>query len=571
MKSTLYLCVSLFLFLMIAELCPVSVCGQDPIQEPVYLPREMNVLDHSDLPNVFPRSSQPAQTLLIFDAQSLSRSTQDFVASIQGLVNREQPQFYLILSRNRISPIVEEGRRESIDQVWLEWLKERQYVESYSQIENVEGLIARFKIRDVVVVDPELPAGINIATMLSAVRGIPMAYPEDVEKYGLNPIEDTRGRWKTNIEAYQWAFQNLWPELNHAAIAVFSPNIHGHLRDYLVGQKIFTFWLPNADYRDAATTDHDLKDFEDIIKQMPVNIPVLGYPHGPGRDSGIGEGSGVLLLSKYAKFLVPTDWHTNLSIWTGWDPKTSPLKQPEPRKLMYDPSKLYLCVLVSDGDNMNLWLDFMPTEKYWRNPLRGQFPIAWTLGPAMLQLHAPLLDYYYESMTPKDSFGCAVSGLGYMYPKHYGEAYGSHQEEIFRRYLELTNQFNQKLNLRWYWGTIIGDRGGVQWDAIAKQLNGMTCLMEGYGRQWWKDEPYLTNGIPTFHFMNDALPEKETAEQVHRFLRRRDPKFGVIFIQNWEYDLEKIKTLMNGIEGEIEWVLPEELADLFLQSQSSVE
>ncbi|WP_459557332.1 GxGYxYP domain-containing protein [Lacunimicrobium album] len=539
--------------------------GQETSGTPVYPSRSVDA-SRDQLPTVFPRSAIPADKLFVFNAVALPRETQALVASIQGLVNREKPELYLILSRNRINPIVEEGRREPIDRVWLDWLTEKDYVESHTPIESIESLLAQYQIRDVVVIDPAFPASVNIATMISSVRGIPMAYPSDVEKYKLNPVEDTRGRWKTNIEAYQWAWENLWPQMNQSAIAIFSPNINGHLRDYLVEHKIFTFWISNKDYQDDFTTNHDLEDFKKMLKQMPVNIPVLGYPNSGGKDSGIGEGLGVKLLSDHGKFLVPTDWHTNLSVWTGWDHKTQPLKHLETRKLTYDPAKRYLCILVSDGDNMNLWLDFMPTEKYWRSPLRGKFPVAWTMGPAMLQLHAPLLDYYYDSLTPMDSFGCAVSGIGYMYPLHYGEAYGSHQQEILKQYHQLTNQFNEKLNLRWYWGTIVGERGGTQFADVARELKGMTCLMEGYGRQWWRDEPYLTDGIPTFHFLNDAVPEKQTEEQVTRMLRRRDPKFGIVFIQNWEFDMEKMKKLMDGIEGEVEWVLPEELADVYLQS-----
>ncbi|OYP38036.1 GxGYxYP domain-containing protein [Rhodopirellula sp. MGV] len=539
-----------------------TVSAQSEFPEPVFIERPAEVQE------VCPQAKTPAKKLFVFDARALPRNTQAFVASVQGLANREQPELFLLLSENRIRPLgTEGGRRQSIDQVWLDWLVDKEYVTDREAIESVEDLIERYSVQEVVVVDPKLPAGLNVAMMIASVRGIPMAFPEDVERFRLKVAEDTRGRWTTNKEAYAWAWENLWPEMNQNAIAVFSPVIHGHLRDYLVQHKVFTFWISHPDYRDEATTDGDLDAIKAMLAKMPVNIPVFGYPNGGGKDTGIGEGLGVKLLSDHGKFLIPTDWHTNLSVWSGWEAKTTSIKQPETRKLSYDPAKRYLCLLVSDGDNMNLWLDFMPTEKYWRSPLRGELPIGWTMGPAMLQLHGPLLDYYYNSQTAFDSFGCAVSGLGYMYPLHYGEAYGPKQAEIFRRYLDMTNQFNQQLGLRWYWGTIVGERGGEQFADVAKQLKGMECLLEGYGRQWWRDEPYLTDGIPTFHFLNDAVPAKETVAQVKRMLRRRDPKFGVVFIQNWEFDMQKIKDLTEQIDGDVEWVLPEELADLYLQSQ----
>ncbi|MCC9601887.1 hypothetical protein LOC67_15100 [Stieleria sp. JC731] len=553
----------------IACCCIAFGNAQAQIPDPVFV-HDADLSDNDrHVPSVFPQANQPADDLFVFDARRLPRHTQAFVASIQGLANRQQPELYLILSGNRIRPFdPARPRRDSIDRVWLDWLSSNEYVKSSPRIESVEALIEKYVSGGVVVVDPSLPASLNVATMISAVQGIPLAFPEDVERFQLKVAEDTRGRWSTNIEAYKWAWENLWPQMNHAAIAILSPRFHGHLRDYLVQQKIFTFWISHPDYRDAATGEDDLAEIKRLLLKMPVNIPVFGYPNAGGEDTGIGEGLGVKLLSDHGKFLVPTDWHTNLSIWTGWKSKAETLKQPSRPKLKYDPNKRYLCLLVSDGDNMNLWLDFLPTERNWRSPLRGSLPIAWTMGPAMLQLHGPLLDYYYGSLTPNDSFGCAVSGLGYMYPLHYGEAYGKHQAEILQRYLALTNQFNKGLDLTWYWGTIIGERGGEQFAAVAEELDGMTCLLEGYGRQWWRDEPYLTDGIPTFHFLNDAVSAEQTVAQVRRNLRRRNPQFGVVFIQNWEFDFDEIKELTEQIEGDIQWVLPEQLADLYLQSKA---
>lgn len=520
--------------------------------------------------SVFPRAKQPAEVLRVFDARALPKQTQSMVASIQGLVNRETPELYLLLSRNRIRPLdgdSQQGRRQSIDQVWLDWLQQHQYCRVADSIETLNSLLETYQIRDVVVVDPELPAALNIATMVSAVRGIPLAYPEDVERFDLNPVEDLRGRWKTNIEAYQWAWEELWPQLNPRAIAVLSPEIGGHLRDYLVQQRVFTFWISHADYQDDYTSDQDLPIFKKMLEQMPVNIPVVGYPNHGGVDTGIGEGLGVKLLTDYGKFLVPTDWHTNLSVWTGWNPRTT-LKQPEVVEPTFDPTQRYLTILVSDGDNMNLWLDFMPSHRYWRSPQRGKFPVAWTMGPAMLELHAPLLDYYYPSMTANDSFGCAVSGLGYMYPQHYGSAFGEHHDEILKRYLQMTNRFVQKLDMNWYWGTIVGERDDGNFQQVARELKGMEVIFEGYGRQWWRDAPYLSAGVPVMHFLNNAVNEEETRRQVLRRLERDQPQFGVVFIQNWPFDMDEIRQLMEACGPEYQWVGPAQLGRLYRQSLS---
>ena len=526
---------------------------------------------------VFPRSGKPAPLMYLFDTLKCDRHTKTLIATAQGIINRNTPQLYLVLTGAKIKPLNEAlNNYESInmDIAWMDWLVENDYLGSIKRLNSVEELFSQFNLKKVVLVDPDFPATLNIGCMVAAVEGAAVAYPEHVEKYNLDVIQDLRGRWRTNAEAYQWAFENLWKEMDQSVIACITPAINAHLRDYLVGKKIFTLWMSNPESKNPYASKNELDIMKGILAKMPVNIPVLGYPSFGGSEQGLGEGPGVKTLSDYGKYLVPTDWRTNLSVWTGLEAKTKEFKQLPPRDIKLKDNKTYATFLISDGDNMNMWLDFVPGRKYWNSPLRGKIPLAWSIGPGMIDMQAPLLDYYYSSLTPMDSFGCAVSGIGYMYPHDYGSAYGDNQGKVLDGYINITNKYMKKLDLTWIWTTIIGEHAGENLQKFTSKLDNLEVLFEGYGRQWWRDEPYTVNDVPIFHFVNDAVSPEQSLKETLRNVPKDKPSFVVIFIQNWPFTLQKIDEMRQALGSEYEFVRPDELAKLYKdhkakESQSS--
>ena len=49
----------------------------------------------------------------------------------------------------------------------------------------------------------------------------------------------------------------------------------------------------------------------------------------------------------------------------------------------------------------------------WLEPHRGQVPITWGVCPWIYENYPAMMEYYYDSMTEKDSFAPATSGYGY--------------------------------------------------------------------------------------------------------------------------------------------------------------
>jgi hypothetical protein len=519
---------------------------------------------------IFPRSAKPSDPLYVYNAMDCDEHAKTLLTTSQGIINRDIPQLYLIYHHASIPSLVNSCNKDEVvqaDIAWLDWLKKNDYLKRTVKLNSPEEVLRRFGINKAVIVDPNFPATLNIACMIASVEGVAVAYPEQVEKFGLEVIEDLRGKWKTNSEAYQWAFDNLWPKMNQTIIGCLTPAISSHTRDYLVAKKVFTIWLGNTDLKTEHSSENELDVMKSMLGKMPVNIPIIGYPwHGDG--SGIGEGPGVTLLSNYAKYLVAENLRTNLTVWTGLEGKTKEYKQHPPRDIKLENDKVYATFLISDGSNMNMWLDFVPGKNYWASPYRGKIPLAWTIGPSMIDLQAPVLDYYYSSLTQMDSFGSALCGISYMYPQFYGTVYGDKQRDILNDYLKISNNYMKKLYLNWIWTTFAGEHNGQILTDYTNELDDIEVIFEGYGRQWWKDEPYEINGIPIFHFMNDAYGMKKTLEETMQNLPTERPAFISIFIQNWPFTLEMLNEMQKQLGDEFVFVRPDELATLYKKSKA---
>ena len=94
---------------------------------------------------------------------------------------------------------------------------------------------------------------------------------------------------------------------------------HLALRDYLVENKVFTFWIsgPHDPPHRYASPVAEKRLMEQLLAKMPVNIPVLSFPYGGEKEVGIGEGPGVSLFAEFGKYVVGTIDCANLSVHSG--------------------------------------------------------------------------------------------------------------------------------------------------------------------------------------------------------------------------------------------------------------
>jgi GxGYxYP putative glycoside hydrolase C-terminal domain/GxGYxYP third domain/GxGYxYP_N second domain/GxGYxYP_N 1st domain len=537
--------------------------GRVPEAVPSGLPKDLTYRKGArPFPDLFPRSGPPAKELLVCDLTKERADWRLLLYSLQGLVNRTTPRIYCL------SVVT--------DSFWLDQMKERGCVESTRPVTPQE-LLKQFgdDYKGLIVTDPALPASRNVATMLASVSNGLVASPRLARELGLPVLEDLRGRWKTSAEAYRWAFDNLWPRLNHYVIACLWPD-HLALRDYLVENKVFIFWMSGAldGARKYASPNDEVRLTEELLARMPANIPVMGYPWA-GKDMGIGEGPGVSLFAEFGKYLVGSIDVTNLSVHSGIE-LPDPRQRPAPPAPELEAGKVYVSLILSDGDNLPV-LTINNFPQLWADKLRGQFPIGWTMSPSAMMLIPDVVDYYYRTATPNDDFLGAVSGVGYTYPDLYGKRFRpADRRRVYDDFLAQTAEYMKRSDERAVW--IMNATRPEVIARFAEEIPFLDALFPDYGRRvLTADEAtYPTaRNVPVFHAVTgwrmEATREERIAEMVsdvRRMTPAQRPAFLHVFLLNWFVDLRLIQETLKQLGPEYVAVRPDHLAELWRQEMA---
>ncbi len=360
-------------------------------------------------------------TLYVVDARNLSYNEKLLLVSLQGVVN----------NKHKTKAIFIALRGE--DLLWLNDLKRRRNLKIINT--DKSSLLIQFKdfIKGQIIYDENALYTANIATILAGIKdGIITSSPLDNYKV----LFDCRNKWKDKITAYKWAIKNLMPSVNRNMCAILSDSIIS-LRDFLISNKVFVFDL------DPINNETEINLIKKILSFYKPTTPVLGWPDAKYADPTKGQNNVsvevafVSLISPRSIFLVASDFACNLSVYQKF-PIEMPLVQLR-RKLKYDPSKVYLTFVYSDGDNIQYVLNHM-RNILWDDPARSKLPIGWTIAPLLYRWGSFVLEKYYADalFSGNDEFVMGPSGFGYVHPSQYKD---------IEKFLRLTDEFAKKLDL----------------------------------------------------------------------------------------------------------------------------
>jgi hypothetical protein len=321
----------------------------------------------------------------------------------------------------------------------------------------------------------------------------------------------------------------------------------------------------------GADTVAEIAFASSILAGMPPNTPVLGFGHHV-RYVGIGESEGVELVSGYGKFQMVTGRTANLSLHTGF-PSTR-LRQKRKRPPPFDPGKVYVAVIMSDGDNLNYWRDRFP--KLFDDPARGTFPMGWSIGPSGIDLEPAFFESIYERATENDCFVAAVSGLAYIYPEIYGSAYPD-AHSVRQGFLELTRERMEVLDIRMVHIHHHGPYGDTSLPTLqhyADVLGGegkerLLGLAVGYDRREYVNTledaaTFLEDGTPLFRAMTPGRVATLVTD-IKDFVGDRRPAFVCAVTRPWRFKPAEFKKEFDALGEDFVLVTPEQLAVLFRQ------
>jgi hypothetical protein len=243
------------------------------------------------------------------------------------------------------------------------------------------------------------------------------------------------------------------------------------------------------------------------------------------------------------------------------------LKQPvQPPAPALEKDKIYVALVMSDGDNQNAWHLFF--RKYFESPSHGKFPLAFGIGPAILALQPGVAQWYYQHATPTTEFIADVSGASYMQPDHWGEAY-TNKEEVLSGFLKWTAKLLPPLGLRTV-RTVHGEDSFLSEYAKAlpfchSLFADMGCYSghKGYGNLTYE----LPGGMPVFRAMTTWRNfgtgfMGEIREQVGA----KRPAFVNGFVHCWTFKEKELDEIVNNAGSDVVFVTPTQLATLYREA-----
>ncbi|MGE0827543.1 MAG: hypothetical protein AB7G75_35100 [Candidatus Binatia bacterium] len=316
----------------------------------------------------------------------------------QGLLNRELPStaIYLI--------------HEHRDQTWLNTIQS-QYPSinwqavSASAIPQI-AIDAGIAVGHVLYAQDEQHAFHNVTMLCSAKNAIPALD-------GNGPIFDTRGRWRDRIDATRWALSNLLSGANKNLLACQNPDIR-HLDDFIVHSRMFSFYL-NGDIENGSAGD-ERRTFLDVVDNdhFSPDASVMGYhPKGihPGKEEVIAR-----MTERRSQLTLVSDYSTNLSFLSRF-PSIDHLQQPPIARVSYDPTKTYVAIIFSDGDNLQM-VTGRTRSDFDSRPSNMKTPIAWTISNRLADFAPPVIKYFFDKAKERetDTFLMGPSGYGFLDP-----------------------------------------------------------------------------------------------------------------------------------------------------------
>lgn len=345
--------------------------------------------------------------LLVYGrSESLSRPQEFFGESVQGLFAQKGDSKYY------------HYRSGSYD-TWLNEIrtvygKENEDVTLAQMLDNYKSEIGT----GYVLFDESSSASVNCARSIAGVKGVVMidqSLKDWADANGLQQEYDARTMTeKECFDAYKEEFNNS------GLIQQNGSNVQ--LTDYAIACKYYCYFV--TDQKPASLT------FRNEVQSWCSGCAVYGW-------CPLDEGTDVAFSSRYGSFTLASDYCYNMSVFActeffGLDY----FEQPNaPSELSgYATDKHYITIVNSDGDNLQCWYGGTFESGQYMGAERGDFPMGWSISPALYSLGPNIMDHTYRNAKAGDRFVCSVSGLGYTYPMSY-------DAESLKRYCAILDEY----------------------------------------------------------------------------------------------------------------------------------
>lgn len=501
-----------------------------------------------------PRSPKPADIIRLVSLGGLSNDEKIALGCLQGLVARTRPQLWL-------------ERDTKVDSFWLNWHLKKGYIKGFESVKDWKGLFKEHRnvYRGAVLADTDLYRGQLIALNVAACEDMILTTPKLAQQLGLEVKIDLRGRFETYAEGMQWVWETYKDKLNPFLCDSRDPDLVPYATfDVAFQWRGLMFWLtgPAESALPGVNAKKELKLFEKIFATMGPSPVCIGFPHR-NAGFGIGEPQGVKLFSRFGMALSCNNHSSNMSILSGMP--QAELKQQKQLPLPpLDRTKIYVALVLSDGDNQILWPEFF--RRYTQHDAYGTFPLALGIGPATREMQPGVVEWYYENAHRNTEFIADVSGAGYIDPKSFGTGLAD-KDAAWARYLEWTNRLMKAMDLRTV-RTVKGDD-----DILARYIKALPqchSLFPDMGRysghSGIKNLSYELQGKPVFRSVTSWRYGKNGfLKEIRKQVGNQRPAFVNGFVHCWTFTMDDLERIHREAGQEFVFVTPSQLAGLYQQ------
>ena len=446
-------------------------------------PRKANRIEY-EAGRVLPTVPEIEGSLTVLDARGLTTAQRQLATTLQGIVNRHQPRLHIL--------------QDPADEGHWTWLETFDYPFEEASLEEV---IEEFRdeLTGAVVPDEHVSATTNVATTMAGLTGGVLATESAVERFDLEVLADLRGRFDSNLEAYQWAQEELG-EATSDRVLVAIPDSSQNLRDYAVATEAFVVWLDLGSGEQAEL-------FETVLDGLTSNAVYLGwFPEGFE-----GEIDGVERCSRSSTMVGPSDWFNNMTVHAGveaeWEPQDrQPVASPE--------SAIYVTFTYLEGDNLQFNQHAMRAN--WDDDARGEAPINWSISPLLLDAAPGMFGYYVSSATANDRLIAGPSGLGYMHPTPW-------PEDTLEEYTATAGAYMADGGLEEIYLLNREQGSDIELDSHSLERYGSDIELGGIFLNFWGDRPVEIQE-PTDQVITATGPWASDADGLVQAVRRNVPR-----------------------------------------------
>ncbi|MBN1421890.1 MAG: hypothetical protein JXP34_24165 [Planctomycetes bacterium] len=499
------------------------------------------------------------KTYSLIDGADLAREFVPMVLSVQGLLNREGPEVY----------IVSESRRAA-ERNWIEWYKSYGLQPLRAGLDFLLARVAEIA-KGGVVYDPSVPESVNAAIVLAGLEdrvAIPPDFEPRIRAAGLGDIVPLAGRFSDRMAVSRWAVSQLLPRANRSVLGSFEVDEwtpHAPAMDLIVAERGFAMGLSmnRPDLPDEA----DLWDR--VLSAAGPHAALFGWhteaDTEPNYVATAGK-RGVHVLDGQPYNL---SFHRHVAARSTFRPGAPPA-------VAEDAHAAYVTFILAPGETLQAVSDVQ--RGYWRSPRRGEVPLGWMMPPAIARLAPGILEYYHETRTPQDALLAGPSGIGRAYLTGFADPDGflARTREamdasalsvlaVLNRSVEALPELKVEHRLRdrtrVYSKDDLEGSGGekdeygtdlVDLDVAARYAKGLPdCL--GFFQGWDPIPgvvPFLVEGKPwapvTLLVGGDVKEERARFEKIAAASRR--PLFIVAYVNGYECDMEGLVLLYRSLE-----------------------